>query len=814
MAVSLAMYGSYSAAEDRNEDDNDNVVVVTAQKRTERLSEVPIAISVFSNEAIDQTGVQELREIGELIPNVLITQGTDFNSRILIRGVGAPSRNIGFDSRVGVYLDGVYLGQGPAVNQDLVDLERIEVLRGPQGTLFGKNTVAGAVSLVSVKPSDIFEASATVNVANYNGVEFKAMVNQPLNDSWSAKVAVSNRTRDGYVENVYQNSDVPTQLMIGLDPNTGAPTYMPLDFYITYVVSPQFEALGFPPFPTAGVGPTEDPDTTEKLNDQDTQSWRAQLRYQPSDNLDINIAFDGLQSERVPVLGQNLTDAFASSIDRFVSGEDQVHWGHQGLETRDILGVSFDVNYEMKNGFIFRSITANRNTKIFYSNDTDYTAIDYLTVEYHDEYDQTTQEFQFISPEGKNLKYVLGLYHYNQDSHTYRDAIQGNAVFLFGNYPGAIVRNDGDVETKSTAMYMSGSYDFSDRLKAGFGFRYSKETKDVEWNLDGSFSGVFGIGSTPAGGYLDSREDTFFAPTLSLGYAVSDNTNMYIKGSTGFKSGGFNLDYITQADLDAGIEFDKETVVSAEVGVKTSLMDNRLTLNMAYFDTTYEDYQVNQFFDLGFDPITGTQLTAIRITNAAEVETSGVEIEANFKVSESLTLSGSIGTLDAAFSSFPGGSSVYDAAQGKRIPIDAKGNSLPGAADLNAAIGIQYYTSLPSMGSDLLIRLDVTHTGDYYTTVENEKERVVDGLHPLTAALDLQSYGIPHTVPFGHVDAYSLVSGRIGLIDNEGSWEVYLWGRNLTDERQPVDSFREFFGTLVVTPQTPRTYGIEATYHF
>ena len=123
-------------------------ILVTAQKRSESLQEVPIAISVFSADSIDQTGVQELRDLTEYIPNVTITQGTDFGAQINIRGVGANSRNIGFDSRVGVYLDGVYLGQGPALNQDLVDLEQIEVLRGPQGTLFGKNTVAGAVNMI------------------------------------------------------------------------------------------------------------------------------------------------------------------------------------------------------------------------------------------------------------------------------------------------------------------------------------------------------------------------------------------------------------------------------------------------------------------------------------------------------------------------------------------------------------------------------------------------------------------------------------------------------------------------------------------
>ena len=136
-------------------------VVVTAQKRTERLVDVPVAISVFSANSIDQTGVRELKEVSGYIPNMQISKGNDFRSTVTIRGVGAQSRNIGFDSRVGVYIDGVYVGQSPAINQELLNLERVEVLRGPQGTLFGKNTVAGAINLITKKPDDELRGTAS-----------------------------------------------------------------------------------------------------------------------------------------------------------------------------------------------------------------------------------------------------------------------------------------------------------------------------------------------------------------------------------------------------------------------------------------------------------------------------------------------------------------------------------------------------------------------------------------------------------------------------------------------------------------------------
>ena len=801
LAVTMALYGTNVSAEETDQEEEEgssNVVIVTAQKRTERISEVPIAISVFPQESIDQTGIQELREIGDFIPNMTVTQGTDFNSRILIRGVGAASRNIGFDSRVGVYLDGVYLGQGPSVNQDLVDLERVEVLRGPQGTLFGKNTVAGAVSLVSAKPSGDFEGKGTINFGNFNAVEAKASIDFGINDMVSAKLAFSTRTRDGYVENVYTEGQLPTTLNTVV---AGVPVF------------------GIPlPFP---IETTTPPDTSDDLNNQDTQSYRAQLRIQPSDQLDINIALDGLDSERMPVLGLPITSTFGDTPYELTYpgvGENEVNWSFQGHESRDISGANMNIDYEFENEFTIRSISAIRNTEISYGNDTDYSPIDFLFLNYRDEYEQTTQEFQLISPDDARFKYVLGVYYYDQEANTLREAIGGEAGLFFGVPKGGGAFNDGVVNTESTAIYVSGSYEFNDQWKLGFGARSSEETKDIVWNLDGTTSGAFGIGTTAAGGLIDSRKDTNFSPAISLNWAVSETLNTYIKTSTGFKSGGFNLDFITPLDLAAGIEFDKETVDSTEIGLKASMLEERLTINLAYFDANYEDYQVNQFFDLGFDPVTGTQLTSIRITNAAEVDTSGLEVEAMYKVNDELTINGSFGLLDAEFADFPGGTSAIDPVSGAAVPVNAAGNDLPGAADINASLGIQYYTSVDSWSTDLLFRLDATHTGEYFTTIQNEKTRELTGSHPLTFALDPANSAAlgaqPNTVDYGYIGATTMLNGRIGIINQAGDWEVYLWGRNLTDEDEAVDSFREFFGTLVNTPRQPRTYGVEVTYNF
>ncbi|RLA04813.1 MAG: TonB-dependent receptor [Gammaproteobacteria bacterium] len=789
VAVSSVLYGPTILAE---ETEKSNVVIVTAQKRAEPLIEVPIAISVFDSEAIDQTGIQGLVELGDSIPNLHISQQDDFESRITIRGVGAESRNIGFDSRVGVYIDGVYLGQSPAVNQDLIDLEQIEVLRGPQGTIFGKNTVAGAISLISVKPHEDLEGSINVNLANFNGVEIKGDINVPLSDEFAVKAAFSSRTRDGYIDNVYNDDQVPTEVY-GL-----APFPLPVCD----------EGCPFP-----AMTPTDQPETNEKYNNQDTQSYRVQFRYQPTEQLDINLTFDGLQSEANPATSLAATDSFGTIANPFATGEHEVSFSATPKEERDIFGSNLNIDYAFENDFNLRSITAYRDTEASTFQDIDFSPIDYLTSHYVDNFEQVTQEFQLISPDDGDFKYVVGLYYYQQEGKTDRSVDMGNAGYWFLDPDSDPVEssrayNAGIVDTESVAIFFNGSYQISEKWDLGFGLRYSEETKDADWILDGPNLSNIPITDTPEGGFHDTHKDTNFAPTISLNYAVSDNGQIYAKYSTGFKSGGFNLDWVDETAYDQGIEFDKETVESYELGYKTKALDNRLSVSTALFISNYDDYQVNQFFDLGTGE-DGQTLTSVRITNAAKVETSGLEIEARYLLTDDFTINGSLGLLDATFDDFPDGTTDPETGD----PINAAGNRLPFASEFNATLGLQYYKEVSSLDADLLIRLDVNHIGDYYTDIDNAELVDVDGFG-LNCMFYPETCGQGATISSGHVDAYTLVNARIGLIDLQGGWEVYLWGRNLTDEDQSLYSGTQFLGTLIYSNQTPRTYGIEATYNF
>ncbi|MEZ5921993.1 MAG: TonB-dependent receptor [Parvularculaceae bacterium] len=768
--LALAALAPIAPAFAADEDGARDEVIVTATKRAEKLSEVPIAISVIGSDAIDQTSTRELSELAEYIPNVEISGYNDFRSVITIRGVGSDSRNIGFDSRVGVYLDGVYLGQSPALNQELLDLERVEVLRGPQGMLFGKNTVAGAISLVTKKPSDEFEGRLTADIGNYGYREFKGIVNVPISPIAAAKFSISKVNRDGYIQNIVTGNDLDTK---------------------------------------------------------DVWAYRAQLRVTPSDNFEANFSFDGLNTDNRILVGEPLSDTFGITPVAIAPEPRTVAFDFDPNESRDVYGGAADLEYKLGNGLTLKSISGYRDTSIFYANATDYAPVSLLSIEYEDQYKQFTQELQLVSPGGERFNYMFGLYYYNQNSDTRRDAILGSdfyetfvagfvapsvapllmldpnnltqadlatiaAVAGFGP-EGSRVANSGTVKTKSYAGYANGSFEFTERLKLGFGGRYSIEKKNVNWLLDGRNSGVFAIGSTnpdPVTGVpsplINDRTDKFFSTTVSLSYQFADGVNGYVKYASGYKSGGFNLDFINANELAANpdLEFGKETVNSYELGLKNSLWDGRFTFNLAAFIANYNDYQVNQFVDLG-----GGR-TSIRITNAAKVSTKGVEVEFNLEPAEGFSIYGSGGYLDATFDEFPGGGAGG---------ADASGNRLVNAPKFTGSIGAVYTYPIEAIDGSFLIRADLTYKDGQFRTPDNQRTTMLAG---------------GATVPFGYIPSLTLLNGRVGFTARNDTLELFLWGRNLTNEDGLIDDFRDFLGTIVNHPNIGRTYGVGVALNF
>jgi iron complex outermembrane receptor protein len=699
-------------------------IIVTAQKRSQRLIDVPISVSAFDDEAIKSTSVQQLSEISDLIPNLHIDSVSSLSSSVTIRGVGSSSRNIGFDARVGVYLDGVYLGQSPALNQEMIDLERVEVLRGPQGALFGKNTVAGAINMISKKPGDELEGMVRARVGNYNATQFAGRINLPLSEGIALKVSANKVDRDGYGLNLLDEI---------------------------------------------------------RTDDRDSYSYRAQLWIAPTDNFEILASVDGLHADEYVTYGDPLTNSFGSGLDTSAPNERETNFNHVDGEKRDIFGASIDMTYSFGNDYALRSITAYRKTDFHTKFDVDYAPIDFMYVDYTDNYKQITEELQLISPEGDALEYIIGLYFFKQNGKTNRLAIAGKQGPLLGLTPGDTIFNAGEVISKSIALFSNFTYDITDKIELGVGFRWSSEKKDVDWVLDGSKSGPIGIAS---GHFIHDRTDNNFAPSLSLNYAINDQITSYLRYAEGYKSGGYNLDYISFKPNALNTEFGKETVKNYEVGVKGSLMENRLTFALSAFLTDYKDYQVNQLRKLG------NGQSAFIISNAAKVRTKGIELETTIYVTDDLKLSGSMGILGATFSAFPGGGSGG---------TDISGNDLPNAAKFQGAVAVSYYKSLGS-SSDLAIKanIDYSHRSGAFTTVNNVKT---------------YSFG-SGSVPFGYVPAYDLMNARLTLLSEDQGWEVSLWARNLLNNNYVNRSSRDFFNTYLETRGAPRTYGVEVSYSF
>lgn len=712
-------------------------ITVTSQKRVQRLIDVPIAVTNVSGKELRERGIKELRELGDAAPNLTISQGSDFSSKVIIRGVGANSRNIGFDSRVGIYIDGVYLGQSPAINQGLIDLERLEVLRGPQGTLFGKNTIAGAINLISQAPSDEFEGSVGVTLGNFSRQNVNVKINTPLTDDTAVTFFLNQSTEDGYIEN---------------------------------------KLLG-----TAA-------------GEKDETAGRIALKSKLTDSLSLSINADYATQERVAISGTMLTDPFGNdpvsgpfgdilqgtANDKFVSFQDS-----DSVEDKTVWGASVILDYEMENDFLLKSITSHRKTDMNITIDVDRTPLPILNVDYRDIYNQTTQEVQLISPDDSDFKYMLGVYLFDLNSTSVRDGIGGDSIVVFGDprlQPGrSAVIVDGVVDTTSYAFYTNASYNLDEKWELGAGLRYSSETKDVDWSIDGSNSGFFSLAVADV---VDERTDTYLSPAVNASYAISPNSQAYARLSTGFKSGGYNLDFVSSNVVEAGIEFDKETVTSFELGYKAELLEKHLRLNAALFSAVYEDYQVNQYVDLG-----GGR-TAISITNAAEVKTQGLELEVDYQATADLTLTGSLGLLDATFDSFPGGGTGG---------TDATGNSLPNAPEVTMSLGVIYYQDVTAWDSSLFYRIDYNYTDEQYFLINND-----------------ENYALPDgtTIDFDKAESFTTLNARVSLISDDDIWSVSLYGQNLTDSDPMVDSFREFFGGIVATYAKPRMYGIEVNYNF
>jgi iron complex outermembrane recepter protein len=528
-----------------SQDTEVDTITVTARKRAEALLEVPVSASVVSAETIEQRGVNDVKDILAIAPNVSFPDpgSNNINTDVVIRGISSNTRNVGFESGVGVYVDGVYLGRTLAVNQELVGIRQIEVLRGPQGTVFGKNTISGALNILTMQPMlNRVDAGGMLQYGEFEDASANAYANLPLGESAALRLSAFKHDSEGYVRNL----------------TTGG-----------------------------------------RLADDDAVGGRMQFLYAPGTRFRLVLAADYRKDDRLSSFPETIGGGSIPGIADAVPGPFTTALTRDPTEERELWGTSVTADYEFGGGHTLTWISAYRDNSDHVQNDNDNDALDLFPVNFLDEEDHFTQEIRLTSPDTGRFSYIVGLYYFDQNASQYRDA--------FFPPPTDFLSLTGTVSTESWAAFMDTQLEITDAFTLGIGLRYTNERKRLS-DFDQQSVGVgvlpLFFPSFPAR-VGDSRSADDVSPVLTLNYAFSDDMNGYARIARGFKSGGWNVDFaqgapVTNADA---IEFDDETLTSYEIGLKSRLLQTRLRLDWAAFYMDYEDQQIQQAVGVTF-PIT------------------------------------------------------------------------------------------------------------------------------------------------------------------------------------------------------------------
>lgn len=520
-------------------------VIVTAQKRAESLQDVPIAISAFNQDMLKEAGINGIDNVAQFTPGFSLTSYNKSSPQPYIRGIGTNSSGAGDDASVAMFIDDVYISRAGAYDSNLFDLERVEVLRGPQGTLYGKNVVGGAINITTRKPNtENFEASVRVDAGNFDKRSLQAFVSGPLSDTLAAKASYSNSQRDGFVTNTVTN-------------NT--------------------------------------------LRDEDSQAGRFGLLWDASDELSVSWNADASKVRESGVgrvlIGEPLLGmpALGPSLGK----RDKTETTNDGFTNRDIWGTSVKVEWEQDYG-TWTSVTAYRTSDYDFQDDL-VPALDLLTganlnyfTNYTEEREkQISQELRLASNSDSALEWTVGLYYFKDEI----DRLETWDTSLVGTLLGVGISRgqvDGSNETDSKAAFAQLSYNLDD-WRFTVGGRYTRETKDATL-VGAGFEPIY-LGLTAPFSAQASKSWSNFSGKFSIDYTGMENALVYFSMGEGFKSGAFNSIAGTKAKAEEALN--PELATQMELGIKSQWFDNRLRVNAVAFDIVYEDLQV--FHAVGLD---------------------------------------------------------------------------------------------------------------------------------------------------------------------------------------------------------------------
>lgn len=637
-------------------------IIVTAEKREQRLQDIPIAMSAFPAELIEKARIQSLQDIAAKAPNFVIGQQSPTQPELTIRGIGSTDREAGSDRSVIVFVDEVAIGRAGASTFDLFDLERIEVLRGPQGTLYGRNVVGGAINLITAKPQDTNFAKVQATVGSESRIEIRGLLNGPISDSINGKIAYSGKSRDGF----YTNEKFD-------DVNSNATSNQSLRGQIHFLLNPKDDIL---------LSLSTSRDSVKGVASKVTQGLVTD---------DVFEAALGPFGPYIPdadpfvvdnnELGYiNRTSQALSAIMSFERGLGTwtlipAYRRNDLSENRDIAGLGLSGSGAASKGF-------------------ESTAIN------EEAYEFLSLEARLASPEdNERFHWVMGIYFLNEtiDREQIRER-QGNNSFsrpLFDQF----------IETSSQAVFGQATYSITEQIDLTAGARYTKDDKSFDMAVVDTLSEEEKItieaelGKAPSlkpatEEYTASAEDSWseFTPKVTLDFKPSDNFLFYTSWSQGFKSGGFSGLAATKSLAE--IAFKPETVDSLELGLKWT--GSKTQINLSYFDMDFNELQLRDRQLL----IPGDETSAVvTIVNAGEAIINGVEAELRFSPVEALDLSASFSMLNTEITQVNEGSNLI------------VGTELPRAPGQIINVSAEY--KVPRKNGLVTFRLDYRHTGDF-----------------------------------------------------------------------------------------------------
>jgi iron complex outermembrane receptor protein len=759
-------------------------IIVTAQKRAESTQDVPIAISALGGAKVAEAGIMKIEDLKNYVPTLFMTE-TAIGNNISIRGIFS-GVNPGFEQSVGTYVDGVYRGRPQQTRAPFLDLERVEVLRGPQSILFGKNSVGGALNVTTARPTEELDAMVSaLHEPRYDEQEFSAHVSGPFSDRLRGRLAARYRELDGHLENATLGTNEPGR------EETTVRGWLELD--VTGDVSAALKA---------------------ELGEFDVVGRQIEIAQE------IPAAagpFAGLTYGQIlAAFGED-----ASVLDNTANGVRSSNGDFSDNDTEEFV---LQVDWNLGESTL-TSITARSGYDFIELCDCDFTGGSVFSVDMAEEFDQTSQELRLTSPTGGRMDYILGAY-FEESDLVFTDTIQlpassvlvpllnGNPTFIgtpLEGIAGTAVADTGTPrrftqDAQSYSAFAQLGWNMTEELRTTFGLRYTKDDKNATRTLaiaeiDGDplaglqaaaapsvYAAVFNLRRTDLHELSGGREENQLLPSVTFEWAPDDATLIYIGWSQGAKSGGFDARSnnptvppgvaCTAPNVPVGclppngvgtFEFEEEQATNFEIGTKLRL-GSTFELNAALYMTDFEDLQVSTFDGvLGFN-----------VTNAGESEIKGLELDARWQATAGLLFTGSVAYTDFEFLDYIGQCAfgqVPDAGDGINCNYKGKTNEFVAPWVISAGAGYRR-----PVGARLALHVDVdAYYTDQYFVAPTIDERQMQ-------------------------ESYYKVNGRIGFGDQDGSWDVSVVGKNVLNERiLPYGND---------TPLAGRTFGAFSAWRF